>query len=60
MNAATSSAILPSEPGFFSTPAAFGSLSAAAREIGITTSAVSKRRAQIEHRLGSDIDSRHG
>ena len=38
--------------GFFSALAAAGSLSAAARELGITTPAVSKRLAQMESRLG--------
>jgi DNA-binding transcriptional LysR family regulator len=44
--------ILPEDLGFFSTLASAGSLSAAARELGITTPAVSKRLAQMEARLG--------
>lgn len=49
---ATMSPIQPAELGFFSTLAASGSLSAAARELGISTPAVSKRLAQMETRLG--------
>jgi DNA-binding transcriptional LysR family regulator len=45
-------AIEPPDLGFFSTLAAAGSLSAAARELGITTPAVSKHLALIEARLG--------
>ncbi|NML18232.1 LysR substrate-binding domain-containing protein [Azohydromonas caseinilytica] len=44
--------ILPEDLGFFSALASAGSLSAAARELGITTPAVSKRLAQMEARLG--------
>src|SRR5262245_56204388 len=44
-------AIQPADLGFFSTLAAAGSLSAAARELGITTPAVSKHLALIEARL---------
>lgn len=44
--------IQPADLGFFSTLAAAGSLSAAARELGITTPAVSKHLAQMEARLG--------
>ena len=44
--------IQPADLGFFSTLAASGSLSAAARELGVTTSAVSKRLTQMEARLG--------
>jgi len=44
--------IQPADLGFFSTLVASGSLSAAARELGITTSAVSKHLAQMEERLG--------
>ena len=46
------SPIQPAELGFFSTLAASGSLSAAGRELGISTPAVSKRLAQMEARLG--------
>jgi DNA-binding transcriptional LysR family regulator len=45
-------AVQPVDLGFFSTLAATGSLSAAARELGITTPAVSKHLALIESRLG--------
>ena len=51
-------AIQPAELGFFSTLAAGGSLSAAARELGITTPAVSKRLAQMEARLGVALVNR--
>jgi DNA-binding transcriptional LysR family regulator len=44
--------VQPAELGFFSTLAACGSLSAAARELGVSTAAVSKRLAQMESRLG--------
>ena len=44
--------INPLDLGFFSTLASAGGLSAAARELGITTSAVSKHLAQMEERLG--------
>ena len=42
----------PSELGFFSTLAAAGSLSAAARELGLSTAAISKRLTHMEARLG--------
>lgn len=48
----TAAAIQPSDLGFFSTLSSAGSLSAAARELGITTPAVSKHLAQMEARLG--------
>ncbi|MDP3758994.1 MAG: LysR family transcriptional regulator [Ramlibacter sp.] len=41
-----------SEMTFFSLLARCGSLSAASRELGVSTPAVSKRLAQLEHRLG--------
>ena len=44
--------IQPADLGFFTTLATSGSLSAAARELGVTTPAVSKRLAQMESRLG--------
>lgn len=44
--------------GFFSTLAAARSLSAAARELGITTPAVSKRLAQMESRIGMSLVNR--
>ncbi|MES2840965.1 MAG: LysR substrate-binding domain-containing protein [Pseudomonadota bacterium] len=47
-----SNAIQPADLGFFSVLAGAGSLSAAARELGITTPAVSKHLAQMEARLG--------
>ncbi len=47
-----SSAIQPADLGFFSVLASAGSLSAAARELGITTPAVSKHLAQMEARVG--------
>jgi LysR family transcriptional activator of dmlA len=45
-------AIQPADLGFFSTLASAASLSAAARELGVTTPAVSKHLAQMESRLG--------
>lgn len=45
-------AIAPADLGFFSTLCARGSLSAAARELGVSTAAVSKRLAAMEARLG--------
>jgi LysR family transcriptional regulator, transcriptional activator for dmlA len=53
-----SQTIQPAELGFFSTLAASGSLSAAARELGITTPAVSKRLAQMEARIGVALVNR--
>jgi len=50
--------ILPADLGFFSLLAASGSLSAAAREQGLTTAAVSKRLAQMEARLGVSLVNR--
>jgi DNA-binding transcriptional LysR family regulator len=47
--------IRPLDVGFFSTLASAGGLSAAARELGITTSAVSKHLAQMEERLGMPL-----
>ena len=44
--------IQPADLGFFSALASTGSLSAAARELGITTPAVSKRLALMESRVG--------
>lgn len=44
-------AILPADIGFFSVLASAGSLSAAARELGVTTPAVSKHLALMESRL---------
>ncbi|MFM2120413.1 MAG: hypothetical protein RL722_1881 [Pseudomonadota bacterium] len=53
-----SPAIQPADLGFFSLLASAGSLSAAARELGITTPAVSKRLAQMEARLGLALVNR--
>lgn len=50
--------ISPADLPFFSTLAAAGSLSAAARELGVTTPAVSKRLAQMESRLGLALVTR--
>jgi DNA-binding transcriptional LysR family regulator len=44
--------VQPEDLGFFSTLSSAGSLSAAARELGLTTPAVSKRLAVMEARLG--------
>lgn len=52
---AATSAIQPAELGFFSAVATAGSLSAAARDLGITTAAVSKRLAQMEARIGMPL-----
>src|SRR6476659_7578722 len=52
MTTAASAGIQPADLGFFSTLASAGSLSAAARELGITTPAVSKRLALMESRIG--------
>lgn len=48
----------PSEMAFFSVLARSGSFSAAARELGLTTPAVSKRLAQMEGRLGVALMTR--
>ncbi len=48
----------PSEMAFFSVLARSGSFSAAARELGVTTPAVSKRLAQMEARLGVALMTR--
>ena len=45
-------AIQPADLGFFSALARAGSLSAAARDMGVTTAAVSRHLAQMEKRLG--------
>ena len=49
---ATTAGIQPADLGFFSTLAGAGSLSAAARELGVTTPAVSKHLALMEARVG--------
>src|SRR5688500_18889887 len=53
-----SSGIQPVDLGFFSALAGAGSLSAAARELGVTTPAVSKHLAQMESRLGVSLVNR--
>lgn len=52
------SGIQPADLGFFSALAAAGSLSAAARELGITTPAVSKHLALMESRIGVSLVNR--
>ncbi len=51
-------AIQPADLGFFSVLASAGSLSAAARELGITTPAVSKHLALMESRVGVALVNR--
>jgi DNA-binding transcriptional LysR family regulator len=53
-----STGIQPADLGFFSALASAGSLSAAARELGISTPAVSKRLALMESRLGVSLVNR--
>jgi len=53
-----SSGIQASELSFFASLATCGSLSAAARELGITTPAVSKRLSQMEARTGVALVNR--
>ena len=48
----------PQDLSFFSTLARCGSLSAAAREVGVTTAAVSKRLQQMEARAGAALVNR--
>ena len=50
--------IQPADLGFFSALAGAASLSAAARELGVTTPAVSKHLAQMESRLGVSLLNR--
>jgi LysR family transcriptional regulator, transcriptional activator for dmlA len=50
--------IQPADLGFFSALAGAGSLSAAARELGITTPAVSKHLALMESRVGVPLVNR--
>lgn len=52
------SGIQPADLGFFSALASAGSLSAAARELGITTPAVSKHLALMESRVGVSLVNR--
>lgn len=51
-------AVQATDLGFFSTLAASGSLSAAARELGLTPAAVSKRLTQMEQRAGVTLVNR--
>ncbi|RZT42121.1 LysR family transcriptional regulator [Cupriavidus agavae] len=55
---ASNSAIQPAELGFFAALATAGSLSAAARDLGVTTAAVSKRLGQMETRIGMPLVTR--
>lgn len=50
--------VQPADLGFFATLVKSGSLTAAGRELGITTPAVSRRLAQIEARLGTSLVTR--
>ncbi|WP_042299516.1 LysR family transcriptional regulator [Paraburkholderia kururiensis] len=50
--------IQPDDLGFFSTLAGSGSLTAAARELGLSTAAVSKHLAQMEARAGVALVNR--
>ena len=50
--------IQPAELGFFATLAGSASLSAAARDLGLTTAAVSKRLSQMETRIGVALINR--
>lgn len=52
------SRILPADLGFFTALAMAGSLSGAAREMRVTTAAVSKRLSQMERRLGVPLVNR--
>ena len=56
--ASASAAIQPADLGFFAVLARAGSLSAAGRELGISTPAVSKHLAQMEGRLGTALVNR--
>jgi DNA-binding transcriptional LysR family regulator len=58
MTIASGSGIQPADLGFFSVLASAGSLSAAARELGITTPAVSKRLSLMESRIGLSLVNR--
>ena len=58
MGSGSTSGIQPADLGFFSALAGAGSLSAAARELGITTPAVSKHLALMESRLGLSLVNR--
>ena len=58
MSSSPSGGIQPADLGFFSALASAGSLSAAARELGISTPAVSKRLALMESRVGLSLVNR--
>lgn len=51
-------AVQPADLGFFATLATAGSLGAAARELGVSTPAVSKRLSGMEARLGTSLVNR--
>ncbi|MDR3097209.1 MAG: LysR family transcriptional regulator [Paraburkholderia sp.] len=53
-----SDAVHPADLSFFSALSAAGSLSAAARELGLTAAAVSKRLTQMEQRAGVPLVNR--
>ena len=53
-----STVIHPADLGFFSALASAGSLSAAGRELGVTTPAVSKHLALMESRVGVALVNR--
>ncbi len=55
---AAATGVQPADLGFFSMLASAGSLSAAARELGISTPAVSKRLALMEARIGVPLVNR--
>ncbi|MCW5667431.1 MAG: LysR family transcriptional regulator [Piscinibacter sp.] len=57
-SATSAAAVQPADLGFFSVLARAGSLSAAGRELGISTPAVSKHLAQMEARLGVALVNR--
>lgn len=54
----TTPVIQPADLSFFAVLARAGSLSAAGRELGISTAAVSKHLSQMESRLGVDLVNR--
>ncbi|MDM0111632.1 LysR substrate-binding domain-containing protein [Variovorax sp. J22R133] len=58
MTTTKSAEVQPVDLGFFSTLASAGSLSAAARELGVTTPAVSKHLALMESRIGVSLINR--
>ena len=58
MTTAAQRGIQPADLGFFSALASAGSLSAAARELGVTTPAVSKHLALMESRVGLSLVTR--